>query len=176
MNENITEEIVENKLGYEVAIEEMQYQLDEQYKSIGNIKTFVQQIFGAASLIISLIGALQIFGVQVDPAWHGLYNILVGITMFLYIILVANCVRVLAPLRVKGPISADWDILIENFVGHEDDLDVLKQRLRCYLDAISLNKPIIDILYKRVKYLRWMLPAIVIILLILSLIPRTPIP
>ena len=91
-----SEEILptESRLGYEIAISEMQYRLEEQYKSVSAIKNITQQIFAAASLIVGLGGSLQLFNVQVDATHLIFYNRIILIAMGFYILLVSWILQV----------------------------------------------------------------------------------
>jgi len=176
-NSTISEEIlpIESRLGYEIANSEMQYRLEEQYKSISAIKNITQQIFAAASLIVGLGGSLQLFNVQVDANYLILYNRIIWITMGLYFLLILFCIVVLFPVKVKGPTSADREELFQGFIWRTNDLDIMRQRLDNYIAAISANEPIIQ--KRRLLSIvpAVLLPIIVILLLGLSLIPRIPI-
>jgi hypothetical protein len=169
-------EFIENKFGYQVAISEMQKYLDGQYQSVSAVKNVVEQILGAASLIIAIIGALQLFNARIQPQYQAIYNGLIVVTVILYIVLIASSIWVLSPTEVKGPISADWDELYKGYVGHENEIDILKQQLSNYLNAIKLNDPIIIKRSRRTWIPAILLPVIVILVFSLSLLPRIPIP
>lgn len=164
---------VENRLGYEVSFADMQHHLEQQYRAIEAVKSTTQHILAAASLIVALVGALQLFYARVDSGYLILYNLLIWLTMILYIALIGCCVFVLQPAQMRGPIKADWDDLYEGYVGQEDDLDVLKQRLSNYLNAMRLNEPIIDRRRKLTTVACVLLPVVVVLLFCLSLVPRS---
>jgi hypothetical protein len=172
---NETQEVqIENKLGYETVIAEMKYLLEQQYQGIEATKSTAQHILSAASLIIALIGALQLLNVQVDPEWATAYNYLVVISIGSYVALIICCVIVIRPAQVYVPTSANWGELYSKFVGHRDDLDVLKQQLANYLNVINLNEQIVITRRRLATIASVLLPIIVIILFTLSAIPRTP--
>jgi len=165
-----TTEYKESRLGYEIAIDEMQKLLDEQGKSITAIKRIVEQVFAASSLVVGLSSTLGLFGAEVHPDRLVVYNILTGFTILLYISLIILSVWVLQPIEFQFPVKADWDVLYDGFVNHDNDLDVLKQRLSCLLGTINLNEPIIAWRLKRARCTSMLFPAIVVLLFVLSLI------
>ena len=169
-----TEKPVENKFGYETVIAEMKYLLDQQYQGVEATKSTAQHVLGAASLIIALIGALQLLNVQIDPKWSTTYNCLVILSIVLYVALITCCILVIKPAQVFTPTSADWDELYYKFVGHQDDVDVLKQQLANYINVIGLNEKIVTYRRRLATIASILLPIIVIILFALSAIPRTP--
>jgi len=160
----------ESRLGYEIAIDEMRLQLEEQSKSITAVKKITEIVFTASSLIISLIGALGLFRAPVSSDFVGLYNALIIIAMLLYIVLIVLSIWVMQPVKVYGPIKPDWDVLQDYYINFADDVAVLKQQLSSYLKAIQSNEPIISQRSKRAKCTSLILPVIVVILFFLSLI------
>ena len=171
---NGTSEIpVENKFGYEIVIAEMKYLLEQQYQGIAATKSTAQHILSAASLIIALIGALQLLNVQVDAKWTIPYCGLVIFSILFYVALMICCVLVIRPAQVYTPTSANWDELYEKFVGNQDDLDILKQQLANYLNVLRLNESIVTTRRKLATAASILLPIIVIILFTLSVIPRS---
>lgn len=165
----------ESKLGYEIAVSEMKYRLEEQYKSISAFKSITQQIFAAASLIVALGSSLQLFNVRVAATYQTFYNCIILIAMGSYALLISFCIVVLFPIKVKGPTSAERDLLFQRFIWRTNDLEIIRQQLDNYLAAISSNEPIIQKRRKLAMGSAILLPLIVILFLILSLIPRTPI-
>lgn len=171
---DVEEEGYENIVGYELTFEEMRFRLSEVYGGLAEVRKTVRSVFSAASLIIALIGALQIFSVKVQPAYYLLYSFFVGLTMFLYFLLIVGSIKLLSPTKMKGPIPADLDILYYKFISHEDTLAIYRQLMVQYVDTIKQNEAIVENRYAWAKWVSYLLPAIVLILLGLSLIPRTP--
>lgn len=185
MGNSGSEEINTEKLGLEISIEEMRYRLKSQYEGVDAIKATARTVFGASSLIVSLLAALQLSNVRVDPTFSAAYSIGVVLAMALYAFQITLCISVLLPVSLNGPVKEDWDILYESFTGWNEllqdftgksEIEILRKRLSAYLNAIELNEPIISDSRRTATWASYILPVIVIILLLLSLIPRVASP
>jgi hypothetical protein len=169
------QKILNEKFGLEVAIEEMQAAFERQLSSVDAIKATARTMFGAASLIVSLFGALQLTNVQLVANLVGLYNITLIITGILYLGLVTLCILVLSPIDLKGPIKEDWGELYKHFTG-KSEVEILRSRLIAYIGAIEDNQ---EPIRRRRRLAIWagiILAIIVIMMLSLSAIPREVIP
>ena len=160
----------ENRLGYEIAIDEMRRHLEEQGKSITAVKRITEIVFSASSLVFSLIGALGLLRAPVSSGCLVLYNALIIIAILLYIFLIGLSIWVLQPVKFYGPIEPDWNVIRDHYINFSDDLAILKNQLSGYLEAIKSNGPIISQRNKRAKCTSLILPVIVLILFGLSLI------
>jgi hypothetical protein len=169
-------ELIENTYGYKVTIEELRSSLDRVYDGFTELKNAVRSIFGTTTLIVSLIGALKIFSAQVSPPYLMCYNILLVIVMALYIVMIIGSVYIQNPKLIVSPTPADWETLESAYVLDKDNSDVSRQLISSYINAIVENQIIISRHYKLTWGISAILPIIIIILLVMSLIPRVPVP
>jgi hypothetical protein len=155
----------------DIPLEVMKKDLENQVGSFDTIKATVRSVLSAASLIISLVGALQLVTVHVAPAWLWLYWSGVILAAVLYVTLIVVCIIALMPVRPWLPIKPEWDNLTTTFKGMNEEEINLKY-LSSILNAIEKNTPVIEkfVCLQRVALI--LLPVIVIVLLSLALIPR----
>jgi hypothetical protein len=155
----------------EIPLAEMKRTLDRQVDGLDTIKATVRSVLSAGSLIVSLVAALQLVTAKIDPKWFWLYKDGIVLAAVLYVALIITCILALWPTTVVGPIKPDWDILTTAFKGLSEKEAFLEQ-LSSILNAIDLNRPIVN----RYKYLQMialaLLPALVLVLLLLAFIPR----
>lgn len=163
----------ENPTGYQVALEEMKLALQHNLASFDAVKNMARALFGSASLIIGLLGTLQIIVAKVEPAYRASYNILIVLTMLAYVVLILCCLLVLTPNNIYLPIAPEWDELWNQFISETDE-NIQKTRLSSYINAIQLNRPILARLRKITSLATLMLPSIILLVLIISILPRTP--
>ncbi len=149
----------------------MRRTLDRQVDGIDTIKATVRSVLGAASLIVSLVAALQILTPGIAPEWDWLYRAGIGLAAGLYVVLITACALALRPTNVFGPILSDWDELTTAFKGL-DEKESISKELSSVLNAIELNTPIVR-RYARLQQIAvTILPLIVLALLLLALLPR----
>jgi len=160
-----------SNLDLRVSLEEMHTYLQHQHGSIEAYKATARSLLSAASLIVALTAALQLFSVKIEPSSIGLYNLFIVSAIVLYVALIACCVGTLFPVTLWGPIEPTWKVLRDAFVG-KDDREILKMRLSGLLNAISHNSTALRRPGKLVKIASWLLPFVVVLLFGLSLIPR----
>jgi hypothetical protein len=155
----------------EIPLEDVRQDLNQQIGGIDTIKTTMRSVLSAASLIVSLVGALQLLTVKIAPAWMWLYQVGIVLAAFLYLALIVMCILALWPVHVWSPIAADWDELTTAYKGL-DEKEALLKRLSAVLNAIDQNTPLVR-RYARLQMAALvLLPAIVLVLLLLALIPR----
>mgnify|MGYP006947920316 CR=1 FL=1 len=65
--------------------------LDRQVDGVDGIKATARSLLSAASLIVSLIAALQLLTAQVAPGWLPVYWIGIGLTAVIYLALIIAC-------------------------------------------------------------------------------------
>jgi len=162
--------------GYRVAIAEARWSLQLHYTNIDTTKATARALLSASSLIVALIGALQVFNVAIQPQYQLIYNSLIFITMGLYLILIGCCVYAISPFQIVTPIKIDEPTLYKTYVHEGEEVERLASQLVSYINAVELNKPLVTQRDKLVQIASLILPAIVVLLLLLSLIPRTPLP
>ena len=145
--------------------------LDRQVDGIDTVKTNIRAVLSAASLIVSLVSAMQFLTLKIDTNWIWLYHSGVIATAVLYVALIVVCIMGLWPTYVVGPVKTDWDELTTAFKGLSER-DALAKELSAVLNSIELNSPIV----KRYRNLQMialaLLPLIVILMLLMALIPR----
>lgn len=166
----------ENLLGYEITVSEMKYRLEEVYKGIDEIKMTFRNVFGAASLIVALMGALQIFSADVVPEDKDLYYLLISFSIALYVLLIAGCIWMISPVKVAGPTPAKWDKLKAGFIDREDKSKIYEQLIKNYINAINESEGKVTQRYKWGKLFLYLLPIIVVLLFWISLLPRVSAP
>lgn len=161
----------DENLYLKIPLEEMQKLHAEQKSSFDAIKTTIRAVLSAASLIISMVSALQIYTNRIAPEWAWFYGLGVALAIILYAALVIVCVMGLWPVHVKNPIDANWDILTTDYKELTEQ-EAIRKHLSTVLNAIELTMPLVT-RYKRLSIIALvLLPLIVSILLLLTLIPR----
>jgi hypothetical protein len=162
---------IDETLYLRIPLEEMQRLYNDQKISLDTIKTNIRAVLSAASFIISMVSALQIYTNRIEPAWALVYGLGVLSAAVLYVGLIAVCILGLLPAYPFSPIEANWNTLTTAYKGLSDQ-QAIELRLSSVLNAIQLNRPIIN-QYKRYLIIALvLLPLIVIVLLLLVLIPR----
>ena len=169
------EDLFENVDGWQVGVEEMKSLYRLQFESVDIRKDQAKTILGASSIVIAILGALQLVGVQVVAEWLYVYNAAIVLAVGLYVASIVLCFLALDAVTLIYPVEDDWDTIYEHFGSQETDLDLAKKLLVSYLGAIEENRPT---LIRHSLLVRWasiLLPVVVVILLLLSLIPRVPV-
>ena len=166
-----TEDIFENQLGWELVLSEMKRRLQGVYHGVDETKKTFRSIFSAASLIVALLGALQIYSTQVASGYEIIYYILLGSSLFLYLVLIAGCIWMLKPIDVKAPVPEDWDILYKSYASQKEDIEIYKQLVSNYIGAIDASNAIVHKRYRWGKLILPLLPIIVGLLLGIGFLP-----
>lgn len=173
-SENETD-VFENPAGFDVIIDELKTHLQEQYDSVTVIKSSANSVFSAASLVVAIIGALGLFNVKIEDDYQLAFNLLIGVAITLYVGMIIGLVWVLQPVTVNGPTKTTWETLWNAYASKEDELNIKRQQISNYLAAIEHNSVVIKRLSTRTKIFSSIFPVILIILLVLTLFPRTSI-
>lgn len=155
----------------EISLAEMQRDLELQIGSFDTIKATVRSVLSSASLIVSLVGALQLVTARIDPAWLCLYRSGVILAAVLYVALIVLCIAALWPVRVWSPLKPEWDNLVTTFKDLNDE-DIISKYLSSVLNAIDKNAPLLKNYIRLQMAALILLPLIVMVLLSLALIPR----
>ena len=153
------------------SLEEMKRDLDAQKASFDTIKATMRTILSASSLIVSLVGALQLLTARIAPGWTWLYILGVSVVAILYITLIVLCAMTLWPVSVWSPLSSKWDDLTTTFQGMNEK-DYLLQYLVQVTQAMEKNAPRLQKAARLERIALILLPSLVTILLLLALIPR----
>ena len=166
-----TEKVFENQIGWEIVLSEMKRRLEGVYKGVDETKKTFRSIFSAASLIVALLGALQIYSSQVASGYEIYFYILLGLSLLLYIILIAGCIWMLKPIDVKAAVPEDWDILYEKYASQKEDIEIYKQLVSNYIEAIDSSNAIVHKRYRWGRLILPLLPIIVGLLLGIGFLP-----
>jgi hypothetical protein len=158
-------------LDIRVSITEMQLLLSQINGSIEVCKSTSRSILSSASLIIALVGALQIFSSKINSNYLTCFRIGIGVTAILYIALIVCCIIVLNPARISSPIAPSWDVLQEAF-SDKTERELLKTQLSAYLNSIKKNEIVVNRSAHLTTTANILLPIIVLFLFLLALIPK----
>lgn len=167
-------EFENEEIGLEISTGLMQRSLAAQNSGIDSMKSTARTLLGASSVIVSLLAALNLINIQPKTEYAWLYHLIIFFAAGLYAIQMVLCISVLSPIKLSGPIEEDWDLLYQTFAS-KSEIGIKREQLDVYLKAIEENKPVVIKIRNRIKYASWLLPVVVIILLLLSVIPRYPI-
>lgn len=157
-------------MGLQICVEEMQKAFEREMASFEAVKSMARSVFSAASMIVALLGALQILTVRVVPGWFVVWQVCLGAAMVLYVALIVLCFLAFTPQDVPGPVKVDWQVLMDSFYG-EGEKAVLT-RLSSLVDTINANKLVLrrSVFFSRAAGLIFV--VLVVLLLSMALIPR----
>jgi hypothetical protein len=159
------------EFGLLISIASMEKSLREQIEGIDSMKSTARTLLGATSLIVSLLGTLQLINASVVEKHILTFNSLLFLSMLIYGVQFILCVLLLYPKDYYSPIEANWDILYKGYIKKEK-ADILRQQLSNTLNAIKNNKGILRTMEIQSRWASILLPAVVTLLLSLSFIPR----
>ena len=162
MNENEIE-FQNEEDGLKIAIEEMKKNLTAQFEGLDAIKISARTIFGAGSLIISIISAFELG--KMKQSWYLL------LFLIFYILLVILCIYILSPVKMDLPVKSDWDEIYESFMGEK--IPVLRTWLYSYINTIQKNKTILTIRAYLTILASIILATIVVLIILMSFFSRT---
>lgn len=165
---------LKNELGYEVSLSEMKHLLNETNQGLEEVKKAVRSIFSAASLVIALIGVLQISSVQVIPDYQALYNGVIVTIMISYALLIVGSVFTLLPFRASSPTPPDWNRLKTSFFNQQDNQKIYELLISNYIRSIDRNAKLVGMRVKLAWVVGALLSLIILLLLYLSTLPRIP--
>jgi hypothetical protein len=111
-----------------MALQEAKASLDHQYESIEAVERTARTVLGSASLITSIIGALQLQFLE-KGALEPIYFIVLGA----YVPLILLCVWALQPIDVEIPIKADYEVYRDMMTHSEEEL--IRRLVATYLDV-----------------------------------------
>lgn len=136
---------------------------NEQSESVDVYKAQVRTIFGASSIIISLMSVLQIFS-TIPEGFNPLFQAIIAGIVILYIILVVLSLVVLSPMSWFQPVKLDWDYMTDYF-GGVNERDAILKRISAYLNVIELNQK-----YTKRRYCMTLAQGIIFGLIVLLVI------
>jgi hypothetical protein len=129
--------------GLITAVDEAKSYYKSQDKAIDSIKTTARTIFSSASLVVSLLGASQIFAAQPQPGASAApspwFNYAIIAVVASYVIAMIFSLRTQLPVEFITPIKMDLEVIDADLVGKSKE-DVQKQQLVNYLNAIENNR------------------------------------
>jgi hypothetical protein len=160
-----------NHADLRVSLAEVERYFELQVSSVTSYKETIKYIFGFASLIITVLGSLQLITGKVSAAWLMTYQVLLGAAFFLYILLLLLSIFYLVPTTLKSPIDPTWDELEKSFF-YKEEKELLVQQICNTLNVITLNKKEIARLSFRTRIAVWLVVIIILLLAILILLPK----
>jgi hypothetical protein len=161
----------ETLLGYRTCLTEAQKAFERQSLSMDHAKEMSKTLFQVGSVIVAIIAALKVWGSGAQGIEAAAFTFLLIISVLAYVILIWLFMKTLSPTGWNGPINTQWDVLYNAFMN-KDEIEVLRMQLSSYLNALDLNDKILYRFAKYVKVETWLLGVTVLLLLMVSLMPR----
>jgi len=158
---------MELDLGRKISIEEAKKNFESNEISAKVVRDISMAIFQSASLIVSIVAALQLF-TNIDFVIQNEYqrNLFFSIGT-LYLVLLVICIYLLLPIKWFTPFPNDYK-KISNMLFDKTDNEVIDQFLVNYYEAIRVNN--ISMKYKKMGMFAACLLLVVIIALLLFLV------
>lgn len=151
--------------------DEVRRSLDGMTDSIATFRNICTTILGTSSVLAAFLSAFQEYFGHPIPGYEGLYNIAMIAMLVLYLLLVVCCVVVIAPAKTFTPIEPSEETLSSGYFG-KDEETVLRKEISNCLNAIKLNKGVLDLRNKVTLAACILLPSIVVIFMLMLWIPR----
>lgn len=151
----------------QLAIDELRRSYDNHNNSSDMIDRKAGALLNSSSLIVSLFTLLKldlILSGQ-DP----LYIIGIGLVFITYGLLIFFIIQAIRPRKYRTPINFDE---IDTIIFDQSSDNAEKSLVIGYIDSIKINQEINKKKYSNVFIASWLLFIIVIILLIVTLLPR----
>jgi hypothetical protein len=155
----------------EIPLFEMQRSLQNTLDGIDLMKGTIRTVFGSASLIVSLIGALQLFSTTVATAWMPVYQGMLIAVAALYLTLIVVCVLGMLPIRTSPVLPYDWDTLSVTFQNMTDH-EMTAMHLSAVLQSLEKNTPLVNRIYRLQVAALAILPILVLLILGMAWLPR----
>lgn len=157
--------------GLKVGLDELNRDLKLQYEGVDTLKATARSILSAASLVAGLMGVLQLARPAIQPEFISLYNFGIVSAVGLYVALIVVTVKSITAVSMLAPMAAKWET-IRDYFENKTGVDLVKMQIGALLNAIAANEPIVDRQRQLVLTACVLLPMIVVVLFLLSLIPR----
>lgn len=135
-------------LDLSIPLEEAKRILIDQMDSIATIKDTLKTIFNATALIVTVGISLQALKSDNPIVNIGWYTVVIVATLLMFAAVTVLCLWGMMPKTVYNPITMKWENLSAAFLG-KDDRTVMEQMLAQVLQAIDLNKPVIEIMKRK---------------------------
>jgi hypothetical protein len=153
-----------------IVLEEVKAGYQRQEESMDVFKKHARTLFSASSIILTLLGVMQIFSLPAE-VFKGLYGGIIAGILILYILLVGISLIVNFPIQFLGPIELNWDVLSHGFM-EKKERDVILMQISCYLNVIDLNRKSIKTRYKLILTQNIIFGLIVLLVITAGLIPH----
>lgn len=162
---------ISKRSNLEIPLLEMQRSLQNMLAGIDQMKDTIKTVFGSASLIVSLIGALQLLSTTVATAWMLYYQIaLIAVAVF-YLALIVVCILGMMPMRTTAVLPYDWDTLSVTFQNMTDH-EMTAMHLSAVLQSLEKNTPLVNRIYRLQVAALVILPILVLLILFMASLPR----
>jgi len=148
-------------------LDELRTTLSAQFNNADGLDGKLKQLLSSASLILSIVTALQITTGIEQIGWF--YLTVLVFALVLYAALVIVIVRGLRPMTYHSSIPTDWDEIADRYFGEDED-EALSTLISTYLDALDKNDIPINHKARMVTFASRLLVAIVLTLIILGII------
>jgi len=159
------------RITLDIALDEMKKTLSRQFEGLDIFKETAKNLFGASSLVLSLIGALQLVRPNIVNEWVCIYNAMIILALSLYAFMLAICLWVILPTKLYQPVGTDWDEIYKFFTG--DEIFIYRNYLLAYTKTVEeMNPPVLRSRRIALYIAGILLFLIISLLLLLSLIPR----
>lgn len=155
----------------DIPMSEAQRNYALQSDGMDHMKTTMRTVFGSASLIVSLVAALQVMTQPAAPAWMLVQQTILIALAALYVLLIGLCMAGLWPVFYHTPLPTDWHVLTKTF-QHMNAEEMTLMHLSAVIKAVELNRPIAHRYLVIQRLVLLLLPLIVLLALSLAWIPR----
>ncbi|MCB2179607.1 hypothetical protein KQH54_00635 [bacterium] len=127
-----------DNIGKRAVLAELQRNFDKSYNSIDILDGKLQNVLGFSSLVISLLGFINIENLQKNlVCWFPLWFTIMGL---LYFGILFSIFRALRPRDYANPISKDWTELDKRYFNEEEGivLDRLNSDYLKFIEDINI--------------------------------------
>lgn len=143
---------------------------EDQIESLNVFKATSRTVFSASSIILSLVGALQVF-TTIPTDFKVLYQIIIAGISVLYLALVIISLVLISPARWTTPLKLDWDYMAA-YIGNENEENSILKETSAYLGAIDKNRKTVKCRRRMTILQEIIFCAIVLAVLFAGLIPH----
>lgn len=148
-----------------LALEEMRLEYQQVSQSSDVLDNKASAMLGASSLILGLLGVLQI-----SAAAPSLYlQIGKAVIAVLYLLMLWLTIKAIFPRTFHAPIQADWSVLSEHLLT-KNERDATLKLISGYVEQIEYNKTINEKKSRNIEWSARIFGAIILLLMLLSII------
>jgi len=150
-----------------LVLTELRSTLSAQMSNVDGLDSKLRQLLNSASLILSIVTALQITtGIRQNGL---LYLGLLVIALVLYVWLIVVIIRGMRPLFYNAPIPPKWEDIKEHYFGKDEEA-ALDSLIVTYLAALDKNDIPLNYKAKKVKQASILMVSIVLVLIIMGIV------